>query len=902
MLNFFYTLIIFPVEQVIELCYVFAFRVSESPGLSVLGVSIAVSTLVLPIYLLAEKQQQAEREKQKQMKGEIDNIKAVFKGDKRYMLLSTLYRQHNYHPVYSLRNSIDLFIQIPFFIAAYHFLHNLTTLGGQHFFFIKNLGAPDGLIKIGGGGRINILPVLMTLINCISGAIYTKGFPRKEKIQIYGMAVVFLILLYNAPAALVLYWTSNNVYNLVKNILQRIRYAGKIITALVLVFAVGLSAYILIFLPGPGALKKRIVIAVVLLLLATVPFWKKTLFSWLNRLRRKYPYIFFNKADAKTYILSCMVLCFLIGLVIPAALISSSVQEFSLIESYTNPLLIVQNTFLQSAGLFVFWLPFIYFLSDKKIRLVLMAVITVFMTMALFNTFIFKGDYGSITNTLKISLENNLNGFFFPSTIANIIIALAVFILVFVSKRIIINSLQTVLLVSCMVFGTINIIQIKNVANRLDEKIVQRDEIIFPQPEYTFSKTGKNVLFIMLDRGFSGYVSYILEERPELREVFSGFIFYPNTVSFAGHTLMGASPVFGGYEYTPQEMNRRDTVSLVEKHNEALLVLPKLFLNRDFTVTVSDPVWSNFDWTSDLSIFDGYPGIHAERIMYSRKYIPWWNSTHTTERAIKAVRQKLHDDLIRFSFFRASLPFFRLFIYDHGRYLEARDENNIPVETLAAYTALDILPEITGITEETANTYNCIYNDLPHQPTFFQFPDYDITQEISNIGHNAVSGENLYHVNMASFLLLAKWFSYLKQNGIYDNTRVVIVSDHGLSQDKRDSRIFDINLPNGDYLNEYTPLLLVKDFYAKGLLQTDDCFMTNADAPLLALKNIIENPANPFTQKLLKEEKKDGVIITTSHKFRPEQHEKFRFSIKSNEWLHVHDNIFDPANWSSFDY
>ena len=134
MLNFFYTLIIFPVEQIIGIIFVSLLRIFRSPGISIMGVSIAVSTLVLPIYLMAEKQQKAEREKQQQMKGEADTIKAVFKGDKRYMLLSTLYRQHNYHPVYALRNSIDLFIQIPFLYRRLSFSAQSSIAWRQIFF------------------------------------------------------------------------------------------------------------------------------------------------------------------------------------------------------------------------------------------------------------------------------------------------------------------------------------------------------------------------------------------------------------------------------------------------------------------------------------------------------------------------------------------------------------------------------------------------------------------------------------------------------------------------------------------------------------------------------------------------------------------------------------------------
>jgi membrane protein insertase Oxa1/YidC/SpoIIIJ len=119
------------------------------------------------------------------------------------MILSTYYKQNHYHPVYALRSTFGLFIQIPFFIAAYSYLSHLQTLQGASFFFITDLGKPDALFSIG-SGYINVLPLLMTLINIVSGAVYTKGLGAKDKMQLYGMALVFLVLLYNSPSGLVL--------------------------------------------------------------------------------------------------------------------------------------------------------------------------------------------------------------------------------------------------------------------------------------------------------------------------------------------------------------------------------------------------------------------------------------------------------------------------------------------------------------------------------------------------------------------------------------------------------------------------------------------------------------------------------------------------------------------------
>ena len=101
-------------------------------------------------------------------------------------MLQTYYRQNNYKPTNALNGSVSLLLEIPFFMAAYQFLSGLTVLDGVSFGPIKNLGAPDGMLVIG-TLAINVLPVLMTLINVISSAIYLKGFPLKTKIQLYAM-------------------------------------------------------------------------------------------------------------------------------------------------------------------------------------------------------------------------------------------------------------------------------------------------------------------------------------------------------------------------------------------------------------------------------------------------------------------------------------------------------------------------------------------------------------------------------------------------------------------------------------------------------------------------------------------------------------------------------------------
>ena len=221
-----YKLIIGPLELLFEVVFVIATKLVSHPAYAIIVLSLVMNILVLPLYKRADAIQEEERERAKRMRPWIDHIKRTFKGDERFMMLQTYYRQNDYKPTQVFRGSISLFLEIPFFIAAFHFLSNLEMIKGVSFGPIADLGAPDALISIG-GMSVNVLPILMTLINVISAAVYMKGFPLSSKIQTYGIAAIFLVLLYNAPAGLAFYWTLNNIFSLGKNIVMKASATSK---------------------------------------------------------------------------------------------------------------------------------------------------------------------------------------------------------------------------------------------------------------------------------------------------------------------------------------------------------------------------------------------------------------------------------------------------------------------------------------------------------------------------------------------------------------------------------------------------------------------------------------------------------------------------------------------------
>jgi YidC/Oxa1 family membrane protein insertase len=885
-----------------ELCYLFVYRISHNPGISLFGVSVAVSFFTLPLYFRAESLQKVEQEIQKRMVPKIKKIKSVFKGDEQYMILSTYYRQNHYHPIYAMRNTFSLLIQIPFFIAAYSYLSHLNILRGSSFLFVRDLGIPDALFSLNKGTvTVNILPIAMTAINCVSGVIYTKGLPLKDKIQLYGMALIFLVLLYNSPSGLVLYWTMNNIFSLVKNMLAKTKYAKRWIYGILFTGAVFLDIYVLFF--HSGYLPKRLLICAIFSIIFLVPLLKRI----STHISYKFGNIILGIAPShRCFSLALLIFTLLTGTVVPASLIASSVAEFSFIEPYGSPFLFILHTLLQAAGIFLFWPICMYLLFSQKPRQIFSTGMIVLSFGALLNVFLANEKFGFLTNTLIFSEPKPFAAGDVRAYFVNLMILIistgVVLCLILKKKNMLLFTFQTIALVSLFCSGIVNVIRIHGDYAAFQNRQGQ-DNSDAEITSYTLSKTGNNVLLIMLDAAVAGYLPYILEERPELIISFRDFTWYPNCVSFASHTLVGAPPLYGGYEYTPDEINRRDSAPLVEKHKEAYLLLPRLFSELNYSVTVTDPPFDNFRM-SNLDIFAGYPKIHAENII--GKYTPYWLNTHPDIQGQTVdIAGLLRSNLIRFSIFKTMPLLLRSFVYDDGHWLTTAHysttntpKNGLTDTFLNDYALLDLLPQLTGITD-TGNTYTAIYAPLPHEPALLQVPDYIPSVNINVKQDGTFTSDNRYHVNIASFLLLEKYFCFLKDAGIYDNTRVILVSDHGFAY--RDTKN-EILLPNGSNLQSFHPLLMVKDFrtgseHGKDHFTIDNSFMTNADTVFFALKDIVENPVNPFTAKPLQAHKDNGVNVVTIGALSSYRHTKYKYNIGKNQWLHVRDNIFHPSNW-----
>ncbi len=906
-LTILYTLIISPLELLFEVIFSVADRLIGNSGLAIVFLSIAVNFLVLPLYKRADELQAEENDIQAKMAPTVKHIKKEFTGDERFFMLQAYYRVNSYKPVYALKSSASLLLQIPFFIAAYRLLSGMQSLQGTPFGFISDLGKEDATFMLG-SFPVNILPILMTLINVITGIIYTKGHPLKSKIQVYGLAAAFLVLLYRSPSGLVFYWLLNNVFALVKNIFYKLKDPKKALNIVLAASGAAVIVSALISTALDARQKVLLVLGGILLIFPLVT-------GLIRRENRSGPVT----VNTPAFIAGTVLMALFTGLFIPATVIDSSAQEFIDVINPSNPVFYVINSILLAFGSWVLWGGVFYFFMSDKFKALFSKAIWVICGISLVDYSFFAKKLGIMSSTLQYNLTPS---FKLSDHLINAAVITAVgviFLLIYSKFTKIVKPTLIIGAVAIFVTGLLPVLGIFGTYSWYENLSRPSAEM----PSIPLSRTGKNVIVLMLDRAVGTQVPYIFNEKPELKEKFDGFTYYPNTISYGPQTNFGAPALYGGYDYTPEMMNARENESLESKHNEALKVMPVLFGNEGYKVTICDPSYAGYKWIPDLSIFNDHPEFKC--YITNARFNYFEDEGSSSIEMSNRVNELRNRNFFMFSLMKISPVILQETIYNGGLYNEATSNNGslyvssivqkkdgISLGTgydkvfLESYTVLTKLPQITQITDSNENTFLMMANETTHSPCLLQEPDYTPALHVDNteydkdmVSRYTLNGVTMkmtndhqvahYHVNVAAYMRLGEWFDYLRANGVYDNTRIILVSDHG-----NDLEQFGKYCNNTD-LESFMPLLMVKDFGAKGFTVNED-FMTNGDTPTLATSGLIKNPVNPFTGHAIDSHEKQGpqtvfysriidVEVNNGNKFMP------------GAWFVMEGNPHDPSNW-----
>lgn len=882
-----YDTIVTPLIYLIEMVFAVLYRLLDNSGLAIVGVSLVVNLLCLPLYRMADRLQEEERQKQASMAKWVDHIKKHFKGDEQYMMLTTYYRQQGYKPIQALNSSISLLLQIPIFMAAYNYLSNLSILKGTPFLIFSDLGAPDALFSVG-GFTVNVLPIAMTLLNCVSTFIYTKGLGLRDKLQAYGLAMVFLVLLYDSPSGLVMYWTCNQIFSVCKNIVfKRGADAGK-----------------------EASLEKG------------------------------------DPLTTASFVLAASLIVALLGLLIPSALLSASTAEFINRFEFINPLRYVVHALCVFGGFFLLWVGVFFYLSKGRGRRLFALSLTVLSAVFLVDYFFFGRNLGIITSSLVFETSPSYTTKEILLNIAVLAIVIGLTLFAWKCQRSLVNPALTVLLIAILGLSALNIKQIYDSAESIkaeisasqqeaevvgttestvseggedeaptpvanasgsgtsDEGVSFYDEDGNIRPLFTLSREGRNVLVLFLDRAISGYLPYIFNEKPELVEAYDGFTYYPNTISFGRFTVFGSSGLYGGYDYSVQAMEERDDELLSDKHNEALQVIPAIFSEAGYDVTLFDPPLVDYKYSnSDYHIFEPYENVHAYKTAgaYSSRFFSGFDVVSKSD---------FRRNICFYSLFKTVPVFMQSRLYDRGTYGSTSVNHAINSSFIQDYSVIVNLSALTNIDEGNSDNVLILGNTMTHNPDMLQMPNYVPSAYIDNAEFEDYSRFTLdgrtvdmtvdrglvhYHANISALLRLGEWFDYLREQGVYDNTRIIIVADHGIALWQFEDMLFDNTELDVEGVN---PLFMVKDFDAHGF-STSNEFMTNADTPTIAFEGLVDNPVNPFTGNPINSDEKTAhpQLVTTSNVWQTENQSGTTFDVSNGNWYTVHDDIFNEDNW-----
>jgi YidC/Oxa1 family membrane protein insertase len=208
------------IEAIISVYRCFFLHLAGAVGLGwgIVLLSVICSALMIPLMRLVTGVVRREADYQSIIMPQLADIKARYASDvERHLHIQRLYRRYGYSPLSAVKKVLPLFVQIPFLLLTYFMLKDTVELRGVTFFFLKDLGRPDALLPM---LSVNILPFAMTAVNIVT-VFATPGFTPRDRTQAIGISLLFLLLLYTAPSALLLYWTLNNAITMARTLVSR---------------------------------------------------------------------------------------------------------------------------------------------------------------------------------------------------------------------------------------------------------------------------------------------------------------------------------------------------------------------------------------------------------------------------------------------------------------------------------------------------------------------------------------------------------------------------------------------------------------------------------------------------------------------------------------------------------
>jgi YidC/Oxa1 family membrane protein insertase len=182
-------------------------------GASIIAMTVVIRLAILPLTFKGVKGMQ----EMQRLQPEIKRIQERYKEDRQRLQQETmkLYREHEINP---LASCLPLLLQIPFFIALFYLLQDDPDLKGEPFLFIPDLGAQAT-------GAVLVTLIVVYVATQLGASLVTLVSADKTQRRIFlALPFVFVFIIVNFPAGLIVYWITTNVWTVGQQLLVRKLY------------------------------------------------------------------------------------------------------------------------------------------------------------------------------------------------------------------------------------------------------------------------------------------------------------------------------------------------------------------------------------------------------------------------------------------------------------------------------------------------------------------------------------------------------------------------------------------------------------------------------------------------------------------------------------------------------
>ena len=517
--------------------------------------------------------------------------------------------------------------------------------------------------------------------------------------------------------------------------------------------------------------------------------------------------------ELQRVLLTSLLVALIISITSPAEILLKNIAELSYGASYhwrRATLLVLGISF------FLFLLFSLAYWFSKSLFRFLEALVTSVAVLLLLNKNILYGDYGAFDGR-GLSIEP-----LSPLSILQLAIAVTLVTLLWRKQQV---TKVLIPVIAIYTLTTLSLAAFNFRASGHPWNALLKHPFPVERAFFQFSATEPNYLYILLDEVYGGSAMEILRSGGRLADSFEGFTFYSNVAGIYPTTIVSVPAILGGELYRNKQPVRD--------------YLAEAFSNSSLLNLLEDREINTFIHSSGMYC-PHLPGVACSDM----------GDMLPSEKAA-AVE---HGEILDIAMFSMLPDLLKPLLYKQGNWTFRRIIKPIDDLLPTSFQVQEFEFFINEITAgETASSFKFYHNTVTHSPVKL---DRNCTRLRANLP--PVYG-NYLEQDRCGFALIAKLLDKLRELGVYDNTFIVISSDHGrpfVSDHHQD--LFD-DSPSGASYKQYGyahAILLVKPPAAReklafsgkprSLLDVGDLFMSAVGTGKPSAQGAYKAGARPF--------------------------------------------------------